>query len=608
MNYRDINIEYNSFLEKHKKPFGAIRIGEEIDFFIFIENARDAEITLVIEREGHGEQYKKMSADGNGQFHAKYCAHETGLCFYFFIVSYKDYDYRRTVYVGSPSHGTGGEQVIKENRWDITPYQITMHNYVEPSPSWYKESIFYQIFVDRFFNGNEDQKVNQPKKNSFLYATWDDSPMYIKDNTNNILRWDFFGGNLLGVIRKLDYLKELGIGGIYLNPIFKARSNHKYDTGDFLLIDEMFGDEEIFRQLISEAGKRGIKIVLDGVFNHVGADSRYFNAFGSYKELGASESKDSKYYPWFNFFNYPTDYESWWGVKDLPNVNENEPSYRNFIVGQEGVIEKWTSMGIGGWRLDVADEMPDDFIKEIRTTMDAVSENHVLIGEVWEDASNKIAYGKRRRYLLGDEIHATMNYPFKDGVIGYINGSSRAKDLYMRFMSLKENYPTEAFYSALNNLGTHDTRRIFTEIPDFDKLSIAIGMLFTFPGVPCVYYGDEAGMKGEADPYNRGPYPWGKEKIQIATTYSEMIRLRKSSDAFSKGDFIPFYQENIFGYLRISGNDCYLVAVNREPEECRLVINDVIGLESLKEEQRNCLADEYPLERTSFSCIPISIP
>lgn len=606
MNYRDINIQYNSFSEKHKKPFGAIKTGEEINFFIHVENARDAELTLVIEREGHGEQYMKMNSSGSGRFQSTYCAHETGLCFYFFILSYTDYDYRRTVYVGSPGHGMGGEQVIKENRWDITPYQITLHNYVEPSPTWYKDAIFYQIFVDRFFNGNEDQTVNNPKKNSFLYATWDDSPMYIKDNTNNILRWDFFGGNLLGVIKKLDYLKELGIGGIYLNPIFKARSNHKYDTGDFLAIDEMFGDEDIFRQLIKEADMRGIKIVLDGVFNHVGADSKYFNAFGSYAELGAAESRDSIYYPWFNFFNYPNDYESWWGVKDLPNVNENESSYRNFIVGQNGVIEKWTSMGIGGWRLDVADEMPDDFIGEIRLAMDAVSKNHVLIGEVWEDASNKIAYGKRRRYLLGDEIHGTMNYPFKDGVIAYINGASRARDLYMRFMSLKENYPPEAFYSALNNLGTHDTRRIFTEIPDFDKLSMAIGMLFTFPGVPCVYYGDEAGMKGETDPYNRGPYPWGKEKTEIKDTYTEMIRLRKSSDAFSKGDFIPFYQENIFGYLRIHENDCYLVMVNRDPEEFRLVIGDVIGLESLSDNQRDCFDEEYHLERTSFTCIRIS--
>ena len=605
MNYRNINIEYNSFHERHKKPFGAVKTGEEIIFNIHIENARDVEVTLVIEKEGHGEQYKKMSSAGNDYYTVTFCHNDTGLCFYFFIVNYTDLDYRRTVYVGSPGHGIGGEQIIKENRWDITPYQITMHDYTAPAPTWYKESVFYQIFVDRFFNGNEDKILNHQKKNSFLYATWEDSPMYVRDCNNSIIRWDFFGGNLLGVIRKLDYLKELGVGGLYLNPIFKARSNHKYDTGDFLAIDEMFGDEETFRQLIEEADKRGIKIVLDGVFNHVGADSRYFNAFGTYKELGAAESKDSKYYPWFNFFNYPVDYESWWGVKDLPNVNENDPTYRDFIVGENGVIRKWTSMGIGGWRLDVADEMPDDYIKEIRSTMDEISTDNVLIGEVWEDASNKIAYGKRRRYLLGDEIHATMNYPFKDGVIAYINGGTRARDLYSRFMSLKENYPREAFYSALNNLGTHDTRRIYTEIGDIDKLSIAIGMLFTFPGVPCIYYGDEAGMKGEADPYNRGPYPWGSQKPEIMSAYRKMIDLRNSSEAFTNGEFIPFYQENLFGYLRIAEKDVYLIAVNREPEESRLVMHDVIGCESLPDKIRDALEDEYHLERTSFTCIRI---
>lgn len=605
MNYRYINVEYNSFSELHKKPFGAIRVNEEITFRIHVEKAYNPDVTLVIAKEGQGERYIRMVQEDNNYHTTTYSADETGLCFYFFIVNYHDYDLHRTIYVGSPGPSIGGEQVIKENRWDITPYQITFHNYIKPAPSWYKDTIFYQIYVDRFYNGNDDKKVNSPKKNSFLYATWEDTPMYIKDSQGNIIRWDFFGGNLLGVMKKLDYLKELGIGGIYLNPIFKARSNHKYDTGDYLKIDEMFGDEALFQSLIEEAAKRGIRIVLDGVFNHVGADSRYFNAFGNYPELGAAESQDSPYYPWFNFFVYPNEYESWWGVKDLPNVNENNPSYRNFIVGKDGVIEKWTKMGIGGWRLDVADEMPDDFIKDIRTTMNQVSDDSVLIGEVWEDASNKIAYGKRRRYLLGDELHATMNYPFKDGVIGYLNGHVRARDLYTRFMSLKENYPSEAFYSALNNLGTHDTKRIFTEIDDINRLSIAVGMLLTFPGVPCIYYGDEAGMKGESDPYNRGPYPWGNEVQEISEIYKNMINLRHSDDAFSKGDFIPFYQENLFGYLRKSETSTYLIIINREPEAARLVINDVIGLESVLHEVEDQLEVSYTLKNSSFNCIKI---
>lgn len=607
MKYRDIEIYYNSFQIKHRNPFGAVQRGQEIQFTLHIDYAMNPEVTFVISKEGHGEQYLKMSTLGEGVFSTLFSSSDLGLCFYFFILSYDDHGIRRTVYLGSPGHGIGGEAVVRDNRWELTPYQITVHNYQNSAPKWYKSSVFYQIFVDRFYNGEEEGKVLSPKKNSFLYATWEDNPMYIKDHQGNILRWDFFGGNLKGVIKKLDYLESMGIGGIYLNPIFKARSNHKYDTGDYLEIDEMFGDEDIFKTLLMEAEKRGIRIVLDGVFNHVGADSKYFNAFGTYASIGAAQSTDSPYYPWFNFFHYPHDYESWWGVKDLPNVNENHPSYRNFIVGAGGVIEKWTSMGIGGWRLDVADEMPDEFISDIRKTMDSVGEDQVLIGEVWEDASNKIAYGKRRRYLLGDELHGTMNYPFKDGVIAYLNGHTRAKDLYMRFMSLKENYPSEALYSALNNLGTHDTRRILTELKDIRKLEVAVGMLLTFPGVPCIYYGDEAGMEGESDPYNRGPYPWGKESQEIKAIYQSMIDLRRKNNALVTGEFIPFYQEDMFGYLRKTDEECHLILVNAKPEKIRIVLADVIGLENMNCDISSQFGDVHHLEPFSLTHKSISL-
>lgn len=581
MKYRDIEIYYNSFQEEHKNPFGAVTPHTDVQVTVHISHARNPELTLVVLKEGLGEQYRKMNSIGDGIFTGIISSDMPGLIFYFFILSYDDHGYHRTVYLSAQAAGYGGETVIKENRWEVQPYQITTHMYLTPAPSWYRDSVFYQIFVDRFFNGKEDGKVLSPKKNSFIYGTWEDSPMYIKDHQGDILRWDFFGGNLIGVTKKLDYLKSLGIGGIYLNPIFKARSNHKYDTADYMQIDEMFGDEEDFKNLLSEAEKRGIRVILDGVFNHVGADSKYFNAFGTYDTLGATQSMESPYYPWFNFFQYPHEYESWWGVKDLPNVNENNPAYRDFIVGNEGVISKWTKMGIGGWRLDVADELPDEFIQDIRKTMDATRDDQVLLGEVWEDASNKIAYGKRRQYLLGGELHGTMNYPFKDGVIAYLKGHLRAKDLYARFMSIKENYPKEALYAALNNLGTHDTRRILTELQSLERLKIAVGMLFTFPGVPCIYYGDEAGMTGEGDPYNRGPFPWNKINEEIFETYSSMAKLRNMYDALRSGDFIPFYQEDVFGYLRKTSTECHLILINQRPEEVRIILDDVIGLENV---------------------------
>lgn len=605
MNYKNLHVSYNSFLEEYKKPFGAVKVEDEVRFRLHVQGRRNIKATLVIAKEGETEQYRQMWPEDGGFYTAVSASGEPGLYFYYFIINYDEANQHHTFYIGAKSHGLGGHGTIYGQKWDVVPYQITLHAYDTPAPQWYKDGIFYQIFVDRFCNGNEDGRVLNPKPNSFLYSSWSDTPMYIKDCDGNIMRWDFFGGNFLGVIKKLDYLKDMGITGLYLNPVFKARSNHKYDTGDYMTIDEMFGDEETFQRLIQEAKARGIQIVLDGVFNHVGADSIYFNAFQTYDSLGAFESMDSPYYKWFNFHDYPSNYECWWGVKDLPNVNEEDAQYRAFINGKGGVIDKWTSMGIGGWRLDVADEMPDEFIEDIRTAMDNAGKDKVLIGEVWEDASNKIAYGKRRKYLLGKELHATMNYPFKDSVLAYLKGHLKAWDLYVRFMSLKENYPKEAFHSAFNNLGTHDTRRVYTELEDKEKLRIAVGMLMTFPGVPCVYYGDEAGMKGESDPHNRGPYPWGREDEEIRAIYTEMIQLRQSSPVFRGGEFLPFYQGNVFGYLRCEKDEGYLVLVNPDDGETRIVLDDAEGLREIPERFAHILSGEFYLGAKSFGSYEI---
>ena len=599
MRYGNMTISYNSHLAEFKKPFGAVTPGHDVNFRIRIEGAGKLTVVLVLTKEGQRETYREMSSEGHGYYTTIITSGDAGLYFYYFRIHIKEDNLDRYVFVGNNETGLGGECQVYEDFTYVKSYQMTMHNYIKPSPEWYREAVFYQIFVDRFYNGNEHGAILSPKKNSFIYATWEDSPIYIKDPQGNIVRWDFFGGNLKGVIAKLDYLKELGITGLYLNPVFEARSNHKYDTGDYMKIDPMFGDEAVFRQLIEESEKRGIKIILDGVFNHAGADSIYFNKLGTYPEKGAYQGRDSKYTDWFMFNNYPEDYECWWGVKDLPNLNENNSEYRRFICGKGGVIDKWTKTGIGGWRLDVADEISDGFIRDIRTSMSEADSDTVLIGEVWEDASNKIAYGQRRRYLLGDELHGTMNYPLKDNLIAYLNGSISARDLYMRMMSLKENYPKEAFYSAFNSMGTHDTRRIRTEIPDMDKLRAAVTILMTMPGVPCVYYGDEAGMTGERDPYNRGPYPWGREDAELQKHYKDLIALRHSSDAFTSGDYIPFYQGNLYGYLRIGRKESYIVIVNRDETDRMMILEDAEGLSDIPRNLSHILQGEFHLPKKS---------
>ena len=291
---------------------------------------------------------------------------------------------------------------------------------------------------------------------------WSTPPAYDKDENGRIKRWDFYGGTLEGVREKLRYLKDLGVTVIYLNPIFEAASNHRYDTGDYMAIDPMLGDEESFRRLCVDAEEMGISVILDGVFNHTGCDSRYFNKYGNYPDsVGAYQSTDSVYRSWYTFHDDGT-YDSWWGVDDLPAINENDPSYHEFICGREGVVRRWLRDGARGWRLDVADELPDSFIADIKHAVLAEKPDGLLIGEVWEDASNKTAYGSLRQYFEGSELDGTMNYPLREGLLAFMRNEIGAQELTRRLEQLGENYPVQALYSELNRLGGHDRERLVT--------------------------------------------------------------------------------------------------------------------------------------------------
>lgn len=354
--------------------------------------------------------------------------------------------------------------------------------------------------------------------------------MYIKDKNGDVIRWDFHGGNLKGIIDKLPYLSKIGVSIIYLSPIFESSSNHKYNTGDYKKIDPMFGDEEILKELIEKANKKGINIILDGVFSHTGADSKYFNKFGNYDEVGAYQSKDSKYSSWYTFNDFPDDYKCWWGVKDLPNVNELNKSYMDYIIyDEDSVINKWTDMGIKGWRLDVADELPTEFIKEIRKELKKNDAESVLVGEVWEDASNKITYNERRNYLVGNQLDSVMGYPFRDNIVSFLKGNITSKELNNKFMTIKENYPKESFKANLNLISSHDVARIKTELHyDEAMVKLAVATQMTFEGVPYIYYGDEAGLCGGTDPDNRKTYPWKNEDEDMIEFYKEAINTRKN--------------------------------------------------------------------------------
>ena len=391
-----------------------------------------------------------------------------------------------------------------------------------------------------------------------IHENWSDLPDWRPDAQGEVRNCDFFGGSLQGILSKLDDLADFGVTVLYLNPVFESASNHRYNTADYRAIDPMLGTEEDFRRLCQEAKHRGIRVILDGVFNHTGSQSRYFNADGFYSDTGAAQSPDSPYHHWYSFHPWPTDYDAWWGIRTLPAVQEDAPDYRDFIIrGQDSVVRHWLRAGASGWRLDVADELPDDFIAEIRTAMEETAPDSFLLGEVWEDATTKIAYSMRRRYLLGQELHGVMNYPFRTALIAYLLG--RDANVFRETLeSLRENYPPHAFCSLMNFLSTHDTPRILTvlgadRVPDskeeravfrlspverqlgLQRVRLAALVLFTFPGAPTVYYGDEAGMEGWEDPFNRAGYPWGQEDSELKFFFSDLAHLRREHPALQTG-------------------------------------------------------------------------
>ena len=445
---------------------------------------------------------------------------------------------------------------------EVTPErQITVYAPTE-TPDWYKNAIVYQIFPDRFARHRDYVPVQPAKRKGshrFLVPDWDTPPFYPRDEKNAVSAWPFWGGTLRGIEEKLDYLCSLGVSCIYCNPIFEACSNHRYDTGDYRRIDPLLGTEEDFVSLCESAESRGIRVILDGVFSHTGADSRYFDAFGNYG--GAAQ-----YRHWYRFGEqYPHGYECWWDVPDLPNVEELDESYREFICGEDGVLRHWLRLGASGWRLDVADELPDEFIRAVRRAVKAEKSDAVLLGEVWEDASNKESYGQRRDYFGGEELDGVMNYPLRSALLGFIRGEVDAYTCAETLNLLQEHYPRENLLAGLNLIGSHDRARILTELNgDTEKLKKLTTLQYALPGVPCIYYADEVGMCGGADPYNRGSYPWGRENAELLAHYRALGAWYRSHPCLRDGDCsLCAEDENTLSVKRWNERESVTLSVRR---------------------------------------------
>jgi len=388
-----VKAKFDSQDPKYRNPIGAVGLGTPITFTVVLEKKKKVQCLMRYRFAQEPEQICSMERVDNEKDCCRYTCtlimpKEPSLVWYEFVIR----DGEEYGYLCNPADRLGGKAILVSEPTD--PFQITVYGEIPTRSNWFAGGVMYQIFVDRFARG---EKAGMYPRPVLMHTDWMDSPYYTKDEKGRIIRYDFFGGNLDGIREKLSYLQDLGITILYLNPIFESPSNHKYDTANYQEIDPNFGDEIDFTRLCEEAEQRGISIILDGVFSHVGSDSRYFNREEFYDEVGAYQSKESPYYGWFRFKNYPDEYESWWGIDTMPNIEEENPSYQDFILGEDtGVIAHWMKKGVKGWRLDVADELPDSFIQGIHQRIQDENSKGIVIGEVWEDASNKISYGKQR--------------------------------------------------------------------------------------------------------------------------------------------------------------------------------------------------------------------
>ena len=586
------HIAYNSRLSYHKSIFGAVREGEEIVFRLVMPRSFQVSAVYLLlfndngRHHRYGFDWERMEGEHEEWWRLSCKVEEKGLYFYRF--EYETPSGRHTI---TKINACQGALSDRGENWQLTVFDKSFE-----TPNSFKGGVIYQIFPDRFYCSGKAKK-NVPEGRELqndIFAM----PRWAPDEKGIVRNNDFFGGDLKGIEEKLDYLSSLGVTCIYLNPIFKAQSNHRYDTGDYETIDPLLGDEKDFKSLCKKAKEKSIRIILDGVFSHTGVDSKYFNMYSNYDSTGAYQSKESEYYDWYKFRNWPDDYVSWWGINILPEINEENESYLEYISGENGIVRKWLRAGADGWRLDVADELPDVFLDRLRIAVKQEKPDAYILGEVWEDASNKTSYSHRRRYLLGDQLDGVMNYPFYEAVCRFVR-TGDTNGFCDKIMTVLENYPKPCVDVLMNHIGTHDTSRIVNVLAGEDSvgrdrkwqsehpmsvqqlrrgkklLKIAAAIQFTLPGIPSIYYGDEAGLSGYSDPFNRRFYPWGEEDAELIEYYKTLGKIRMTCDCYKCGDFEMISDVcGCVAYIRHGVNDCVMTIANRNPHQIDYYLPD----------------------------------
>lgn len=477
------------------------------------------------------------------------------LFWYYFLIYRKD---GRTIRYGNQPDKLGGVGVAYDHG-EPESFQITLYDPAYKTPEAFHGANIYQIFPDRFRHA--PTKAVDDRKDRYVHQNWDEELLGVGDlRGGKYQELDFYGGTLTGIQEKLPYLKDMGIDIIYLNPIFRARSNHRYDTGDYTQVDPLCGTNTEFTELCEAAKKLGIRVMLDGVFSHTGEDSVYFNHFGHYPTLGAYQGQSSPYYDWYTFNHYPEDYKAWWGILSLPELRKDNPEYQKFMFQpHEGVVPRWIEAGSCGWRLDVADELPVDFLRKLRAAAKAADPEAVVLGEVWEDASNKVAYGETRCYCTGDTLDSVMNYPVREAILNFVMGKTSASTFVRLIHHQEEVYPAQFRYALMNLVGNHDRCRalnilagrecqelskadqqhVHLNVEEYElavrRYKLCIDLLCALPGCATVYYGDEVGLTGCHDPWNRRAFPWGREDKLLQKYVANKLRHRQESDLLRLG-------------------------------------------------------------------------
>ena len=575
-----MRILFDSKKTEYKTPFGCVTPGESCRLNIQIPvTVKTSAVQICLEEENGAAwgEFPMSRARAEGLYETwqgEFSLPETGLYFYNFRITGHTGTFRLFKYGDDTNMEDGG-------KWQLSciPADFT-------TPNWAKGAVIYQVFPDRFCRSGHCDLTGKLTPYT-CHESWDEEVSWQPDEQGKILNNDFYGGNFRGITEKMDYIASLGTTVLYLNPISKSFSSHRYDTGDYKTPDPMLGTQEDFVRLCDAAHARGIRVVLDGVYSHTGSDSLYFDKLGRFGGNGAYNSVESPYYSWYQFYRYPDKYNSWWGFDTLPTVNKLDTAFLEYIItGEDSVVAHWLRLGADGFRLDVADELPDGFIALLKKRVREIKPDALLMGEVWEDASNKIAYDTRRRYFVDGELDSVMNYPFRTAILNFLRtgDSGTLKDTVLTVL---ENYPRQVALCNMNLLGSHDTPRILTAlVDDFDgpreqlavrtlseeqrslaqqRLQLATVLQFCLPGCPSIYYGDEAGMEGGKDPFNRRPFPWGAEDARLTEHFRSLGQLRKNSAALRLGDTEFFLAApGEIGFRRRWKETCVEIYVNQK--------------------------------------------